>query len=176
MTGTTRSELQLLETFERLTLDQVLHFFLDTETGERVHVEFCRSDEKPWTAFLVGHRETSSRTVSRRKIGTVLTALGSSLESLESEVAAHLLMQAGYCDHFIREVGELLGQNAVRQSILGTQRLMDDLATSVKQALGPSTGGSAPLPADIEDQVTAGSPSDSATPRGMRTKLRIIRD
>jgi hypothetical protein len=157
MASTNPLGLHLFETFERLTIDQELHFFLENDRGERIQIQFKRAEDKPWTLFFVAHRDTSQRTVSRAKLAPVLAAMGSSLDALESEVTAHLLMQAGYCDHFIREVSELVGQHAVQQAILGTQRLMDDLAISVRQVLGP-----------------AAQPEDA--PHAKRSSLRIIRD
>jgi hypothetical protein len=157
--------LDLVEAFERLTLDQHLHFFFENDRGERIQVEFLSKREKHWTLFLSAHREQSSRNVTRRKLPEVLEALGSNMAALESEITSHLLMQVGYCDHFIREAKELLGDHAVQQAILGTQQLMDDLTLSVRHLLGPASN---------TDQGAA--PAPSKTERAARSKLRIIRD
>jgi hypothetical protein len=172
----------LFETFERLSLDHTLNFFLSSQSGERIQVEFCRANSKPWTVFLADHKSKSMRNVTRKLLPEVLNAMNSSIHDLEAEVSGHLLMQAGFCDHFIREVTELLGPPAVQQAILGTQRLMDDLTSSVNQILAQpelqqNPGQVAEDQADrlrsSESSSASGSPAKAK--RTGRTSLRVIR-
>lgn len=172
----------LFETFERLSLDHTLNFFLSNHAGERIQVEFCRTNSKPWTVFLADHKSKSMRNVTRKLLPEVLAAMNSSIHDLEAEVSGHLLMQAGFCDHFIREVTELLGPPAVQQAILGTQRLMDDLTSSVNQILDQSAAATSPgRAADEQAQredsgETGGSAGSPNKPKRIgRTSLRVIR-
>lgn len=155
----------LIETFERLSLDSKLHFFLTSEKGESIIVQFDRSREKPWSLCFAQQPEASKRLVSRKMLGDVLEAMGSHLQAIEFEIQNQLLMQVGFCDHFIREVTELLGPPSVQQAILGTQRLMDELTHSVEKLLaGPD--------ASAEDEPKTEPNPDKAN----RRSLRIIKD
>jgi ABC-type iron transport system FetAB ATPase subunit len=88
---------------------------------------------------------------------------------LAKELAGHLLTQAAFADQFVREVQELLGEEAVRESILRTQMFMDALKDAVSSALEPKTQ---PSPA-----VNHSNPLETAhtPPSGANFKFRVIK-
>ncbi len=158
------ASLQLFESFERLSLDRKLTFFLNDDKGTRVIVSYERNLGRPWSVWQHGLEEETRRNVSRIKLGEVLTALNCTLYQLESEVKTHLLWQAAYCDHFVREVSELIGSENVRRSILDTQNFMDEMSEAVSQVLG--------TPQQQEPPASETTTGESSSPK--KGKLRII--
>jgi hypothetical protein len=156
----TESPDDLLELFERLSLDKKLSFFIPSRKGERVVVLFDLQSEKPWSLSLENAQSETKRTVTRRKLPEVLEALDCEWGRFEDELSAHLLWQASYCDHFIREVSDLLGGAAVQAAILQTQTFMDDITEAVSRTLG---AGLPPTP-----------PSQSGGQK--RSRFRVIRN
>lgn len=141
----TESPEELLELFERLSLDKKMAFFIQTRKGERAVVTLDLHAEKPWSLSLEKATAETKRTVTRRKLADVLEALDCDWEQLEHEISSHLLLQASYCDHFIREVSQLLGEQAVQQAILQTQTFMDEMTEAVSRTLS-TTRTSKPNP------------------------------
>lgn len=136
---------ELLELFERLSLDKKMAFFIHTRKGGRVVINFDLHSEKPWSLSLENATAETKRTVTRRKLTDVLEALDCEWSQLEHEISSHLLLQASYCDHFIREVSQHLGRHAVQQAILETQTFMDEMTEAVSRTLGTApTAGSTP--------------------------------
>lgn len=181
MTARNLSKVDVIDAFERLSLDSNLNFVLRAESGERIHVEFRRQEHPPWTIFLEDHRQASGRKTSRHKLADLLSSVGSSLAALEAEISANLLLQAGYCDLMVREIGHVFGQGSLRQAVLEIQRLMDDLGLSVRQVVGPPKQEPATTTASTHESSAPQGAEESSSDRAQalrsnRSKLRIIRD
>ena len=153
---------KLFESFERLSLDPKLTFFIQSAKGESVRVCFCREKKHPWSISVGDHTKETKRQITRHKVKEVLAAVGANLASLEAEIASHLLLQCAFCDHMIRESTELLGADAVRESIYSTQKMMDELTESVLKTLG-------------QVELDRAHPDSDPSQKEGRTNLRVIR-
>lgn len=123
---------ELLQEFERMSLDSKLHldFLNQDELNARVKFERCPNG-RCWSIWFVDNEKASKQTVSGVHFPAVLRAFGISSSEFEKELGGMLLTQAAYADEFVREVGNLLGVEALQQSILQTQNFMDSVRESM---------------------------------------------
>lgn len=161
---------EIVDAFERTSLDDRLHLIMHSLEELEVCIQFDRGDQlKCWTFYFKDAREESSKQCSRSHFVDVARAFQLDESFLAKELAGHLLTQAAFADQFVREVQELLGEEAVRESILRTQMFMDALKDAVSSALEPKTQ---PSPA-----VNHSNPLETAhtPPSGANFKFRVIK-
>ncbi|MEY4065813.1 MAG: hypothetical protein RIR26_2021 [Pseudomonadota bacterium] len=128
----------MIDAFERISLDERLHLIITSEEDLQVCIEFNRADQfQCWTFYFRDAREESKRQCSRSHALEVATAFRLSHSEMAKELAGMLLTQAAFADQFVREVEELLGKEAVKESIIRTQLFMDALKDAVSNALTP---------------------------------------
>jgi hypothetical protein len=130
----------LLEEFESLSLDDAVYFVLRSEEDLEVAVHYQKKNMPLcWSVWFKLSEEASKQTCSRENLPFVLEAFGLTRANVEKEIAGRLLSQAAFADEFVRNVGDLLGQEALRESIRATQLFMESLKEMVIQTVGPSS-------------------------------------
>lgn len=160
----------MIDAFERVSLDERLHLILTSEEELEVCIEFNRSDQfQCWTFYFRDAREESKRQCSRAHAVGVASAFKLSHADLAKELAGMLLTQAAFADQFVGEVEELLGKEAVKESIVRTQLFMDALKDAVANALEPDT------PAEAPERTPSLMPPTLPPPTQGNPKLRVIK-
>jgi hypothetical protein len=161
---------EIVEAFERTSLDDRLHLVVLSLEELDVCIQFDRRDQwKCWTFYFRDAREESSKQCSRNHFVDVARAFQLDESALAKELAGHLLTQAAFADQFVREIQELLGEEAVRESIVRTQLFMDALKDAVSSALDSKPQ---PPPAVAEQHAIE---SSHPAPSGAGMKLRVIK-
>jgi hypothetical protein len=160
----------MIDAFERTSLDERLHIIMRSEEELDVCVEFNRSDQfKCWTFYFRDAHEESRQRCSRIHAVEVAHAFKLSESTFSKELAGLLLTQAAFADQFVREIQELLGVDAVRESIMRTQLFMDALKEAVSSALD----GNSSHEAEDESETTV---SETVPPPvNQPLKLRVIK-
>jgi hypothetical protein len=162
---------EMVDAFERTSLDERVFLILSSSEELDVCVEFNRQDQlRCWSLFFRDAPTESLQKCSRLHVAEVARAFKLSERTLAHELAKHLLTQAAFADQFVREIRDLLGEPAVRESIVQTQLFMDALKDAVSSALGEEHS----QPTGKEDQPSAGD--TPALPAKTEPKLRVIRD
>ncbi|MCA2961922.1 MAG: hypothetical protein IOD12_16855 [Silvanigrellales bacterium] len=129
----------LLEEFETLSLDERVYVVLRSDEDLEVSIHFQRKDApKCWGIWFKLSEEASRQQCTRQTLPLVLRAFQVSEATFSKEIASRLLTQAAYADEFVRNVSDLLGADAVRESIRSTQMFMENLREMVRKTLGPS--------------------------------------
>lgn len=159
----------MVDAFERTSLDDQLYIIVSSMEELDVCIRFNRDDQlRCWTFFFKDAAEESSQKCSRNHFVDVARAFQLNETALAKELAGHLLTQAAFADQFVREITELLGEEAVRESIMRTQLFMDALKDAVSSAL--SDREKMPEPQESMETAEAIPPSLSPSP-----KLRVIK-
>ncbi|NBX16585.1 MAG: hypothetical protein EBR09_04395 [Proteobacteria bacterium] len=161
---------EVVDAFERTSLDDRLHLIVNSTEELDVCIQFDRSDQiKCWTFYFREAREESAKQCSRNHFADVARAFRLDEAGLTKELAGHLLTQAAFADQFVREIQEILGEEAVRESIMRTQMFMDALKDAVSSAL--ETKSQPP------SASTASASPDGALqpPSGTNLKFRVIK-
>lgn len=130
---------ELLEEFERLSLDDKV--FLEFRSAENLEVSvlFKRAEPRPWSFWYSVSEEASRQTSTRQHVPMILRAFQVEERLFHKELANCLLLQAAFADEFVREVTEILGPDAVRESIRNTQEFMETLKQSVASLIEKSS-------------------------------------
>jgi hypothetical protein len=176
----------LIDEFERLSLDDRLNFWFTSHDELPVCVRFHRNAGRNWSIWYPISEQASKQTVSQAHLPRVLDAFGVPETPFMEELGNVLLTQAAYADQFVREVGELLGEESVRKSIRHTQDFMDDFAEMFRCANGETSSGNrretpprqttaATPPArtqKVEEETPPPPPCDFAS---AKQRLRIIK-
>lgn len=183
----------LLEEFETLSLDERAYVVLRSDEDLEVCIYFQRKDApKCWSLWFKLSEEASKQHCTRHTLPLVLRAFQVSESAFSKEISTRLLTQAAFADEFVRSVSELLGADAVRESIRSTQVFMDNLRDMVRKTLGeasqdedsssrsghtghaPSKGhtGKGHSPASLGSLNSTSNPASPAPSKG---HLRIIR-
>lgn len=161
---------ELAAAFERTSLDDRLFIVVSSNEELDVCIQFDRNDQfQCWTFFFRDAPEESSQRCSRSHFAEVARAFQLNESILSKELVGHLLTQAAFADQFVREITELFGEEAVRESIMRTQMFMDALKDAVSSTLRERAE-----PAPIEpraEHAQAPLPSDGA----QAPKLRVIK-
>ncbi|MEN9824718.1 MAG: hypothetical protein RI953_463 [Pseudomonadota bacterium] len=161
---------EMVDAFERTSLDDRLFIVLKSMEELDVCIEFNRDDQlRCWTLFFREAREESSQKCSRAHFVEIARAFQIDDHTLSNELAGHLLTQAAFADQFVREIRELLGEDAVRESIVRTQLFMDALKDAVSSALEKAPRATSP--ASAQEQTS--EPQIPTPQPGMR--LRVIK-
>lgn len=161
---------QMIDAFERISLDERLHIILRSEDDLEVCVEFDRNDQfRCWSFYFKEAKNESRQNCSRVHAVEVARAFKLPESAFAKELADHILTQAAFADQFVREVQELLGFEAVKESIIRTQLFMDSLREAVT-----STLESSPL-ATSKNEPEAEPEEPFPPPHGTGSKLRIIK-
>jgi len=117
---------EIVDAFERLSIDDRLHLVLPSLEELDVCIQFDRQDQlRCWTFYFREAKDESSQQCSRAHFVEVARAFQLDESLLAKELAGHLLTQAAFADQFVREVQELLGEDAVRESIVRTQLFLN---------------------------------------------------
>ena len=163
----------MIYAFERTSLDEHLYMILRSEEELDVCVEFNRSDQfRCWSFYFRDASEESRQRCSKNHAVEVARAFKLNDNAFANELTRHLLTQAAFADQFVREVQDLLGVDAVRESIMGTQLFMDALKEAVSSAL-ESDSYENECPEVAPDSETAES---SLPPQSNQTsKLRVVK-
>lgn len=181
----------LVSEFERLSLDDRIYMTFKSEEELGVAVQFeRRADGRCWSVWYLEAAQASKQMCSRSHLEPVLRAFRVSDAAVHEALSNKLLTQAAFADEFVREVTQIMGEEAVRASIRSTQDFMDALRDAVKglfpeessshpntpsptNSAGP-TGPAGPAHPRKSDKEGAESPTSSngGKPRG---GLRIIR-
>ncbi|NBO39378.1 hypothetical protein EBU99_12430 [bacterium] len=162
----------MVDAFERTSLDDRLHIIMRSDEDLEVCIEFNRDDQfRCWTFYFRDAREESKQNCSRTHAVEVARAFNLSESGLAKELAGHLLTQAAFADQFVREMQELLGLDAVRESIMRTQLFMDALKEAVSSALSDNDELS------NEDESLENTPPAESfpPPADQPLKLRVIK-
>lgn len=160
----------MVDAFERVSLDERLHIIMRSEDDLEVCVEFDRADQfKCWTFYFRDAQSESRQKCSRAHAVEVACAFKLNSAAFAKELAGHLLTQAAFADQFVREVQELLGHDAVRESIVRTQLFMDAL----REAVSSSLEASAPTDTHMSEEISHSEPVPP--PTGQPLKLRVIK-
>jgi len=160
----------MIDAFERMSLDERLHLILNSEEDLQVCIEFNRADQfQCWTFYFRDAREESKRQCSRLHALEVASAFRLSHSEMAKELAGMLLTQAAFADQFVGEVEELLGKEAVKESIVRTQLFMDALKDAVSNALSTDNSSESP-----DRPVPSLSPALPPPSQG-NPKLRVIK-
>lgn len=160
----------MIDAFERTSLDERLHIIMRSEEELDVCVEFNRSDQfKCWSFYFRDAHEESRQRCSRTHAVGVARAFKLSESEVSKELAGLLLTQAAFADQFVREIQELLGVDAVRESIIRTQLFMDALKEAVSSALDGNSSHEAQDPRHATVAETA------LPPVSQPLKLRVIK-
>lgn len=160
----------MINAFERTSLDEHLYMILRSEEELDVCVEFNRNDQfRCWSFYFRDASEESKQRCSKTHAVEVARAFKLNDSAFTNELARHLLTQAAFADQFVREVQELLGVDAVRESIMGTQLFMDALKEAVSSAL-ESDAHEQDADDDLEEAQEPVPP-----PSGQTFKLRVIK-
>jgi hypothetical protein len=123
----------ILEVFERMSLDEKVYFTFNNEEDIQICILFSKkSDKRNWSIWLALNEQASKQTISITHLRPVLKAFKVNEKGFIKELADVLLLQAAFADEFIRQISELLGENAVQKSILFTQNFMDELSSKVR--------------------------------------------
>lgn len=160
----------MINAFERTSLDEHLYMILRSEEELDVCVEFNRNDQfRCWSFYFRDASDESRQRCSKSHAVEVARAFKLNDHAFTNELARHLLTQAAFADQFVREVQELLGVEAVRESIMGTQLFMDALKEAVASALDTES----PEPAEEHSATEPLEPLPP--PSGQTFKLRVIK-
>jgi hypothetical protein len=161
---------EIVDAFERLSIDDRLHLVLPSLEELDVCIQFDRQDQlRCWTFYFREAKDESSQQCSRAHFVEVARAFQLDESLLAKELAGHLLTQAAFADQFVREVQELLGEDAVRESIVRTQLFMDALKDAVSSALETR-----PQPTvSADEQEASNTPPHPAG--GQTLKFRVIK-
>lgn len=126
----------MIAAFERTSMDDKLYIVMRSEEDLEVCVEFNREDQlRCWTFYYKDAKQESRQKCSRAHAAEIARAFKIADGIFARELAGHLLTQAAFADQFVREIQELLGKDAVRESIMSTQLFMDALKDAVSSAL-----------------------------------------
>lgn len=161
---------EMIAAFERTSMDDKLCIVMRSEEDLEVCIEFDREDQfRCWNFYYKEAKQESRQRCSRTHAADIARAFKLSEIAFERELAGHLLTQAAFADQFVREIQELLGKDAVRESILSTQLFMDALKEAVSSALEQPTE-------PIENSFTTDDPkSPLPPPTEQPFKLRVIK-
>jgi hypothetical protein len=130
----------LIEEFEQLSLDDKAFFSFKNDSSLEVSIMYKRAEgSQPWTVWFNLSEEASKQKISRGFLEPALTGFEVDSRELAKQVAYRLLTQAAYADELVRKVGQLLGEDALRESIRTTQEFMENLQAMVSQVLGDSS-------------------------------------
>ncbi|MFZ9519497.1 MAG: hypothetical protein ACO3A4_03375 [Silvanigrellaceae bacterium] len=161
---------EMVDAFERTSLDDRLFIVIKSMEELDVCIEFNRDDQfRCWTLFFREARDESAQKCSRAHFVEIARAFQLDDTTLANELAGHLLTQAAFADQFVREVRELLGEDAVRESIVRTQLFMDALKDAVSSALDKPTQ---PVTSKPVQERTTETPIPAPQPG---IKLRVIK-
>jgi len=174
----------LLEEFESLSLDDKVYLVLRSEEDLEVCIHFLRPEApRCWAIWYKLSQDASRQQCGRSHFPAVLRAFRVPEGVFIAEMSTRLLTQAAYADEFVRSVGELLGVEAVRESIRSTQNFMDSLKEMVRRTLRPGEEGSAGSekpavnvrhPSALrESKAKEGAPASGSAGKG---HLRVIRN
>ena len=159
--------------FESLSLDERAFLVIRSEEDLEVCVHFQRKEApRVWAVWFKLSPEASRQQCSREHLAAVLAAFRVREGHLSSELATRLLTQAAYADEFVRTVGELLGEDAVRESIRSTQTFMENLKEMVRRTVGP---GEPAAPKPVVRQVGAIDEAGQGIGSG-KGHLRVVRN
>jgi len=160
----------MVNAFERTSLDEHLYMILRSEEDLDVCVEFNRNDQfRCWSFYFRDASEESKQRCSKTHAVEVARAFKLNDKAFTDELARHLLTQAAFADQFVREVQEFLGVDAVRESIMGTQLFMEALKEAVSSALEND-----PQDQDGADE-TVQAPEPVPPPSGQTLRFRVIK-
>jgi hypothetical protein len=152
----------LLEEFESLSLDESVYMVLRTDENLEVCIHFRKKQApKCWSIWFKMSEAPSRQQCSREHFPLVLKAFGLQEHVFTKELAGRLLTQAAFADEFVRTVGQLLGQDALRESIRSTQLFMESLKELVRKTVGPG----------LPDETTPGGAGTGPIP-GASTGFR----
>jgi hypothetical protein len=176
----------LIDDFERLSLDDRLNFWFTSHDELPVCVRFHRNAGRNWSIWYPISEQASKQTVSQAHLPRVLDAFGIPETPFMEELGNVLLTQAAYADQFVREVGELLGEESVRKSIRQTQDFMDDFAEMFRCVNGetpsatthPTAAHYAPAAAPTAETETPAVEAPPPPPcdfASAKQRLRIIK-
>lgn len=127
---------QIVESLERLSLDDNLYFRLRNSSDLGVCISYHRKGSpSPWCLWYEQNENASRRQISRLHIGEALRTFSVTERQLTDELANVLLTQVGYADEFIHEVERVLGQEAVCTAISQTQDFLESLRVMVSEVL-----------------------------------------
>jgi hypothetical protein len=159
-----------VDAFERTSLDDRLFIVMPSNEELDVCIQFDRKDQfRCWTFFFRDAPEESKQNCSRVHFIDVAKAFQINENELTKELAGHLLTQAAFADQFVREIQELLGEDAVRESIIRTQLFMDALKDAVSSSLNKID--LPPISEPVDQHSSEAPPPESA--RGL--KLRVVK-
>lgn len=131
---------EMIASFERTSMDDKLCIVMRSEEDLEVCIEFDREDQfRCWTFYYKDAKQESRQRCSRAHAADIARAFQLAESAFSRELAGHLLTQAAFADQFVREIQELLGKDAVRESIMSTQLFMDALKDAVSSALEKPT-------------------------------------
>jgi len=161
---------EMIAAFERTSMDDKLCIVMRSEEDLEVCIEFDRADQlRCWTYYYKDAKQESRQRCSRTHAAEIARAFKLSEAAFARELAGHLLTQAAFADQFVREIQELLGKDAVRESIMSTQLFMDALKEAVSSALEKPSE-------PIENSYVSQSPeSPLPPPADQPFKLRVIK-
>jgi hypothetical protein len=161
---------EMINAFERTSLDEHLYMIMRSDEELDVCIEFNRNDQfRCWSFYFRDASEESKQRCSKTHAVEVARAFKLNDTAFSNELARHLLTQAAFADQFVREVQELLGVEAVRESIMGTQLFMDALKEAVSSALETESHE-----ADSADEAEE-TPEPLPPPSNQTFKLRVIK-
>lgn len=158
---------QVLEVFERLSIDEQAYFSLKNDEDKLVSFQFVRNASRSWSIWLAINKDASKQTCSRAHFPKSLSAFKVTETKVVQHLTSLLLTQAAYADEFIRQVTELLGAEAVKNSIRDTQYFMLELEKAVTQVFEKKPVNTQEAVAE-EPIVTVEKPKTSAP------RLRIV--
>lgn len=161
---------EMIAAFERTSMDDKLCIVMRSEEDLEVCIEFDRDDQlRCWTYYYKDAKQESRQRCSRTHAAEIARAFKLSEAALARELAGHLLTQAAFADQFVREIQELLGKDAVRESIMSTQLFMDALKEAVSSALEKPSE-------PAENAYISQSPENPLPPPAEQPfKLRVIK-
>jgi hypothetical protein len=160
----------MIAAFERTSMDDKICLIMRSEEDLEVCIEFNREDQfRCWNFYYKEAQQESRQRCSRSHAVDIARAFQLSESALAKELAGHLLTQAAFADQFVREIQELLGEAAVRESIMSTQLFMDALKEAVASTLEQPLA-SAVTPSTQEQHSEALLP-----PAEQPLKLRVIK-
>ena len=164
---------KLIEEFELLCLDERAFFTVTNASSLQVSIMYVRNEgTKPWTIWFNLSEAPSKQRISRLFLEPTLEAFEVDIRVVSRLVADRLLTQAAYADELVRKVGELLGDDALREAIRSTQMFMENLQSMVSNLLGDgkdAKGDRRPVSLDSFDKETAGGA------KGKVHHLRIVK-
>lgn len=160
----------MIAAFERTSMDDKLCIVMRSEEDLEVCIEFDREDQfRCWTFYYRDAQQESRQRCSRTHAAEIARAFKLPESAFSHELAGHLLTQAAFADQFVREIQELLGKDAVRESIMSTQLFMDALKDAVSSALEQQ-------PEPVEDSHQPESQGNQPPPPAHQPfKLRVIK-